>query len=302
MAKINKNSKKNIRDKETLKKSGYIPPGMHGTPDQEATPRFNKKGSEIVLEGMNNCFIVLGKDREGYFSGEGSTPKGKCGAIDLVAGLASAEGLKLEHGKPKNSNFFKDASRLYLSQKSDVDAYFGLAKGSVKTKVFRKSSAVLKADHTRIIGKEHVKIVAGKAKIRGEEKNSGGGSNEPHGGIDLIAGNYTDNGALQPVVKGDNLEAFLKKIISTMSDMNSRIFKNQVMITKVANFSLSHVHPFVGVPAPTLIVGLTPEVVQSFSEITTNSAIAFTLAKDEKIQYLNPLSNTYINSKLVNTT
>ena len=87
-----------------------------------------------------------------------------------------------------------------------------------------------------------------------------------------------------------------------MSDMNSRIFKNQVMVTKVANFALSHIHPFVGVPAPTLIVGLTPEVVQSFSEITTNTGIAFSLAKDEKIAYLNPLSDSYINSKLVNTT
>lgn len=302
MTNKDENSTKNKRDKEILKKSGYIPPGMHGTPDQEATPRFNKRGSEVVVEGMNNSFIILGKDREGYFSGEGSTPKGKCGAIDIVAGLASAEGLKLKDKKNYNPNFFKDGSRLYLSQKSDVDTYFGIAKGSVKTKTFRKSAAVLKADHTRIIGKEHVKIVAGKAKIRGEEKNSGGGSNEPHGGIDLIAGNYTDNGALQPVVKGDNLEAFLKKIISTMSDMNSRIFKNQIMITKVANFSLSHVHPIVGVPAPTLIVGLTPEVVQSFSEITTNTAIAFSLAKDEKIVYLNPLSDSYINSKLVNTT
>lgn len=288
--------------KAVAKAIGYIVPGMHGTPDQESVPRINKKGSDIVIEGMNNSFIILGKDREGYFSGEGSVPKGKCGAIDLVAGLASAEGLKLEHNKIKNANFFKDGSRLYLSQKSDVDAYFGIAKGSVKTKTFRKSAAVLKADHTRIIGKEHVKIVAGKAKTRGEEKNSGGGVNEPHGGIDLIAGNYTEEGALQPLIKGDNLEKFLIDLLKIMNDLNSRIMKNQMMILYTATHAVGHVHAAPGTPAPTLIAGLTPEVVKGYSEIATTSAIAFDITKTDKIEYLNKASNLYIKSSFVHTT
>lgn len=298
----NHKDKKQEAAREEAKKNGYITPGMQGTPDGESVPRYRKRGSEVIMQGMNNSFVILGKDREGYFSGEGSTPKGKCGAVDIVAGLASAEGLKLENNKLKSPDFFKDGSRLYLSQKSDVDAYFAIAKGSVKTSTFRKSAAVLKADHTRIIGKEHVKIVAGKARTKGEEKNSGGGVNEPHGGIDLLAGNYDEEGALQPVVKGRNLENFLKDLLGIINDMNNRIFKNQTMILQTATHALYHAHPTPGLPAPTLIFGITPEVIKGYTEITTTSAIAFDIAKIDKIEYLQPGNDLYINSSLVHTT
>lgn len=296
------NSQRNINEKKIGKDIGYSPQGMFGTLNQEAIPEYKKRGTEIVIKGTNNCFIVLGKDREGYFGGEGMTPFSRTGAIDIVAGLASAEGIKLEDKKAYSPSFFKDGSRLYLSQKSDVDAYFGIVKGSCKMSSVRKSAAVLKADHTRIIANEHVKIVAGAARIKGPHKNSLGGKVELPGGIDLLAGNYDKEGALQPVVKGDNLEAFLKELISTISDINSRVLKNQLMITKACTYLISHVHTGPGTPSPSLIPLLTQEVIDSFSEITTCTSNSFNLEKINEIVYLNPVHDLYINSKLVHTT
>ena len=53
------NSNKNKKDKRKIEQAGFAPPGMFGTPDQEAVPRLFKKGNEVVLEGLNNAFVIL---------------------------------------------------------------------------------------------------------------------------------------------------------------------------------------------------------------------------------------------------
>ena len=55
----------------------------------EAHPRYNKSESERVIEGENNQFIILGRDRpRGLSSGYGGKGDSHCGSIDLVAGMS----------------------------------------------------------------------------------------------------------------------------------------------------------------------------------------------------------------------
>jgi hypothetical protein len=290
-------------NEEVLKKH-HPPPGFAGSTKIESTPIYRKYGSEKVIQGFNNSFIVLGRDRVGVFEGKGFEPHPKCGSVDIVAGLSSASKICLKDKGQYSPNLAKDASRLYISQRSDVDNYFGLAKGSVVSTVDNKSCAVLKSDHTRIVGKEHVKIVAGKMKLKAKdgERNALGGKNELKGGIDLIGGNFTDGDALQPLVKGKNLKKFLEDLITQITNINSRVLENQMMITRIGNYLVSHVHGPAGTPSPQLIALVTPETIDSYSKIGTCSAIEFNMQKKRLVTYLNPTHDLYINSSLVKTT
>jgi len=290
-------------NEEVLKKH-HPPPGFAGSTKIESTPIYRKYGAEKVIQGFNNSFIILGRDRVGVFEGKGFDPHPRCGSVDIVAGLSSANKICLKDQQQYSPNLAKDASRLYISQRSDVDNYFGLAKGSVVSTVDNKSCAVLKSDHTRIVGKEHVKIVAGKMKLKAKdgELNALGGKNQLKGGIDLIGGNFTDGDALQPLVKGKNLIKLLQNLITHITALNSRILENQMMVTRIGNYLITHVHGPVGTPSPSLLALVTPETIASYSKIGHCSAVEFNLQKIANTTYLNPTHELFINSSLVKTT
>ena len=277
------------------------PQGYAGSTKEESVPNYFKHGAERQIKGFNNCFVILGRDREGYFGGKGFEPHPRSGAIDIVAGVASCDTKGIQDEKFYPPSFFRDGARLYLSQRSDVDNYFGLAKGS-SNMVNNKSCAILKADHTRMVARESVKIIAGKGKINAKdgEKNSLGGLIRGHGTIDLIAGNNDED--LQSLVKGENLIKFLKALILEIGALNTHVFQNQMMISSVASNLIFHIHPGPGTPSVQLVPTLTHEVVQSFARSQTTSAIRANLEVMDKITFLNPLHQDYINSKLVKTT
>ena len=58
------------------------------------------------------------------------------------------------------NNFALDASRIYISQKCDIDHYFGLSPGDTGRKT-GEAGIGIKSDHVRVIGRETVKIHAG---------------------------------------------------------------------------------------------------------------------------------------------
>ena len=177
-------SKKLLRDRsnidpETLAKIERQerqtgPKGLYGQFMFEPIPSYAKAGAETVFQGNNNSFIVLGRDRAGNNAeGLGGMGATNCGMIDLIAGLDSinvskpyknpnlqdpaAVGENMAEAKltkqgyyAASPSFFEDAARLYLTQKGDVDYYFGLAKGSEGADGASKnrSAAALKADQT----------------------------------------------------------------------------------------------------------------------------------------------------------
>jgi len=251
-------SKRKIRDtsnlspeQASLKRQEEInrgPTGLYGHFLFEPIPDYAKAGSEVVVQGNNNSFIVLGRDRAGTpADGMGGIGATGCGMIDLIVGMDSADAQKtfippdakdpeafienLEDARDAQGryfaspNFVNDAARLYLTQFGDIDYYFGIAKGSeneIAASKF-KSGAGLKADHVRIVARRHLKLVVGKAKLRNAgmtgEKNSQGGTSDYPGKIDFIAGNYTVpeepsiiGAALGKVLKAAGLQPIPKKL------------------------------------------------------------------------------------------
>jgi hypothetical protein len=314
--------------------------GLEGTEVSEDVPSYNMSSTERVFSGPNNAWIVLGRDRNASKkSGQGGAGSTAAGAIDIVVGRGSnyKKGLFGKEGPPDKTvlldpNFFGDAARVYITQKGDVDQYFGLAKGSESTKSRNRSAIGIKADHVRIIGRNHIKIVTGKAQMEGGgrkgEKNAASGDIEKTGRIDLIAGNYTEDeklglmgfvgsifGAervkkLQPIPKGDNLRECLEELVDQMQDIMKRVLSNSYGITKITGIVGAHTHEvvvplpsgqIVAMPSPSLAGVCGGFIGKMATEIAENYQIKYNLGVT-KVNYLEKISPRYINSRHVNTT
>ena len=221
----------------------------------EAVPIYDQAPCETVMAGDNNSFIILGRDRPYSFGSGKGAYGGKCGRIHLIAGLSSAY-KKTSDQLLTGPNLITDAATVYISQRANVDEYFGLPLGSNKS-ANDLSAVALKADHIRIIGREHVKIYAGpmlNSSLKGE-KNSKGGDIISRGKIDLIAGDYEN---LQPAVKGNDLKEYLGTLTSIISDMVAGMDDLNSRMIKINNALLLHSHPVAGIgiavagPSPTL--------------------------------------------------
>lgn len=182
----------------------------------EPVPRYRKRPGDISIEGTNNTLLVLGRDRTGaaaqYKTDQtlktlvvDSVPAADAqgpgaGAIDIVAGRGQANktlgkeveshtisgqltGFK-EIGKSANElvpgegdpDFFNDRSRIYIAQRTRVDANLGLGAlnvglgtgpiqgGDPKQKDIQDSQAgdgavVIKSDKVRLIARADLEII-----------------------------------------------------------------------------------------------------------------------------------------------
>ena len=190
-----------------------------------------------------------------------------------------------------------DAARIYMSQKTDVDRNFALAAGKVGS-AKAKSAIGLKADGVRIIAREGIKLVT-----KTDKRNSQGGQVHSNSGIDLIAVN--NDRTLQPLVLGDNLKRALGDIVNQVEKLNGIVNTFLMAQMEYNAFSQSHFHisPGFGAPTPpaiSLLVGGITTAVKLLGQ-TQLSLVAqkANLAK-YKIQYLNPASRSYINSRFNN--
>lgn len=180
--------------------------------DPTNTPFFNNTEAEKVIQGQDNTWIVLGRDRPGSWdSGYGAKGHLKAGAIDIVVGRLSALDARLNNG-PVNSNTGADAVRLYLSQKADIDDYYFLADGKTgKSKAL--SAAALKADAIRIIARDSLKLITAT-----DSKLSNGTEAYSACGVQLIGNN--DSSDMQPIPKGDNLIEAFNELVEYIKELN----------------------------------------------------------------------------------
>ena len=219
--------------------------GLFCTKVREPIPTYRNGGCEkVIYQGgqveptggpSNNCFIILGRDRPSHLaSGAGGMGQTQCGMIDLVVGraaLISADQMKKELppiGKEEvvSPSFITDAARIYITQKSlNIDEYFGFANTITPPNAIENKSAIgIKSDHTRIIGRETVRIYCGGAQNveglgkDGETNTTGGRLSRPR--IDLIAGNEKN---LQPAVLGNNLINYLTLVEEEVSSVKRDI-------------------------------------------------------------------------------
>ena len=193
--------------------------------------------------------IVLTRDNFGHrATGLGGAGATMCEAIDIVAGsLTSAKERKTGNTQSR-ANFAEDGARLYLTERGDINAYFATAKSDsagVSADSKMKSGIGLKSDHTLIIGRERVRILAGVSKYDGGERLATG---EPSAnGVIEIGG--TDQSSHQPAVLGDNLLKYLDEINEAISDLGKRIVDLEMDLVEYKFSMAVHQHQGAGVGA-----------------------------------------------------
>lgn len=218
--------------------------------DQFDVPNLMVLPNERLIKKAN-ASIRLGKDRTtNRFTGFGGKGQSHCAAIDIVAGTrgwCAQKRNKKNKETVVNPDFKLDSARIYISQKSDVDTYFGLVEGDVGNTSFEapRSTVAVKADTVRLIARENIKLVT-----RTDSFNSQGGelSNQLKKGygINLIAMN--DDDGLQSMVKGENLVECLEGIIQMIQNLATVVENfmtyDQEFKTELQNHT--HMTPFYG--------------------------------------------------------
>ena len=213
-------------------------------------------------ECSNNAFVIIGKDRPSKLhTGYGGKGHTQCDAIDIVAGMGGHEPKEVDVNDVEiatNPNFFVDAARIYISQKTDVDKNFGIGEyGRAHAdsqnkddkdddnigKYGAKSAIAVKADQIRIISRESMRLVTGT-----DSENSQGGKCLQKTGIEIVAMN--DITTLQPMVLGENLTNLLSKIIDNISAVAKVAHAAAKYQMKMNQAVQNHVHisPFFGLP------------------------------------------------------
>jgi len=273
--------------------------GIFGDKIAEAVPNFLSTASENVIKNSHNAFIVLGRDRPASrMSGYGGKGDTQCASIDIVAGRHGSEAKAFNpEQKPVvvDPDFTKDAARIYISQKTDIDANFGLAQGSIGKQV-AKSAIGIKADGVRIMGREGIKLVT-----TTDLKNSQGGEIQTVAGIDLIAGN--DSSDIQPMVKGNNMVAAMTKLTDHVAKLNG-IVARMLEIQHEFNSSLKghfHLSPFFGkpttMPDPATVGVGTKTLVNHLTKTKTSLTMHKAALGTFRINYLSQVGEKYINSR-----
>ena len=246
-------------------------------------------------------------------SGYGGKGHTQCDAIDIVAGLGGHKpkevektitnsGLVIENRKDTNPNFLKDAARIYIAQKTDVDRNFGLGRFKETPADWTdisesggRSAVALKADNIRIIGRETLHLVT-----RTDKSNSLGGEQHGKSGIQLIANN--DPESLQPMPLGNNLQMLLVIMLENLEAL-AKIMHGYIKYQMKFNQALQkHTHhtPFYGkktlVSKEAIVEGIQLDIATAG---TTEISVMKHITNLSGVQgnFLTPAGDHFINSK-----
>ena len=236
--------------------------GLANTPPLEPAIQRNVSFGERVIY-FGNAGIIMGPQRTtNEMSGEGKSGF-PSDTIDIVVGFN--DGGEPCNGTIVNVNAVTDAARVYVSRAVKVDTMFGIARDPNPRGPPEKalSAVVMKADNARIIGRQGIKLVTGRAQgVQGAgqkgEKNSKRGDYEQGATIDLIAGNnmsswnlpfpeklkpmkelvgmyipsyQAEYNYLQPAVLGENLRISLEELVDMLeSSWNAQMTINTAMM------------------------------------------------------------------------
>jgi len=317
---VSEEAKKAFDDKS--KKDTKFMKGIGGDPLFEPVPAYIQTSTEKVIKNDNNAWIVLGRDRpKGRMSGYGGRGDTQAAAIDIVVGRMGSSVVSHTGDNEKvwtDPDFKKDAARIYISQKTDIDANFDVAAGSMGKSVavnddesgtttnanipppssfkpLPRSGIVLKADGVRVIAREGIKLVTGIDSI-----NSQGGTIKSVAGIDLIASN--DDSDLQPFVKGSNLRAALIRLvdhIDSLAGIVDTLLMHQMSFNEAITNHFHH-SPFWGqmtTISPSIQSAGVKTMIDHLSQTKRSIAMIKTNLRTFQLTYLDELGKKYINSR-----
>jgi hypothetical protein len=289
MSDSNRKVEKQQKSKISGKKNSHL---------TEPVPLFNKASSDNVIEGRNNTFITLGRDRPSTLeSGYGGAGFDKCGSVDIVSGRAAPFTRESDDAGEQvlvdNSIEF-DAARITISQTTNVDSNFNICnRNSFPSDA--ESAVAAKADHIRVIGRKSLRLVTGTDKY-----DSNGNLISKLQGIELVAGN--DDKDIQPMIKGDNLIEYLNKLEDRIRIHNSELIFIYSMLTSLLSALNTHTHissPTGGPTTPSIELATTLPVIASQLALHTvdrqNETIKSTIQKET---YLKPYGSKNIRSRL----
>lgn len=265
----------------------------------ENVPRFNRTETELLYEGKNNASIVIGKDRPGdIFSGFGGAGQKRCGSIDLVAGRISSMPIESKNGENvvADNNIFLDASRITISQRTNVDENHFITSGKIGNRN-NTAAIVIKSDNLRFISREGIKLVTGTDKY-----DSNGKLIAKMYGIDLIAGN--NDKELQPIPKGENLKEFLSdSVMQTIARHGSEMATIYKILIQICGVLAGHVHTTaVGPTSPSVeLIAVMSSAIGEASLHAQNLQTEQINLTSDKINYLSVFGKKYINSRFNNT-
>jgi hypothetical protein len=311
------------------KKDTKFAKGINGDPLWEPVPEYIQTSSEEVIKNDNNAWIVLGRDRpQNRGSGYGGRGDTQAASVDIVVGRMGASVVSCidEQKVWINPDFKKDAARIYISQKTDIDANFGLAAGKVGSamsvsehaeskhivdpsayhdwdkhltpsvmKPVPRSGIALKADDIRIIAREGIKLVTGT-----DAKNSQDGDVASVVGIDLIAGNNAES--IEAMVKGGRLITALKRIVFHLNNcfgaLDTFVQHQTAFNESITNHQ--HTSPFWGsltTISPPIVYQGTKTGIDLLSQTKRSIAGSMRNLGNYEANYLDSGGDGYINSK-----
>jgi hypothetical protein len=223
--------------------------------------------------------IVLTRDNFGHrATGLGGAGATKCEAIDIVAGSLSSS-KELKTGKTQSrANFADDGARIYLTERGDINAYFATAKSDtagVSASSKMKSGIGIKSDHTLVIGRERVRILAGVSKYDGGERLVTG--NQPAKSVIEIGS--TSSEKHHRAVLGENLVEYLKDLNKVITNLNQKITSLEVDLLGFKFAMAAHQHVGAGVGAIVTMpdpISVIPAFLSATPETLNNITTAIT--------------------------
>lgn len=253
---------------------GLVTSGRFLTKDIDSTPVFGPVGDcEIVYSrkidklGHQGSRIVLTRDNFGHratgFGGQG-VPRSE--AIDIVAGSLTVDEYKRNNNVQSRGNFITDAARIYLTERGDVQRYFGIpieGRANCSVSSNNKSGIGIKADHSIIIGREKVTIYAGFSSNSDGDENLTSFSEIVRPRIELST---SQSKGTQPAVLGDNLMSHLENARSEREGLLKKIQTIETSLVRLYVALGAHTHPVVAfgggvaLPSPDLIGNVAPKV------------------------------------------
>lgn len=266
--------------------------GLFLTDDDEALPIFDPPGAcekiisrKSTLGRHSGSRIVLTKDNYGSRStGLGGAGGTKCEAIDIVAGQLSASEEIRTSKTASRANFAEDGARIYLTERGNINHYFATENTDPVTSISDnlKSGIGIKADHTLVIGRERVRILAGLGKFQGGERLVTGAKNV---NAKIEIGSITED-EYQPAVRGENLVKYLYKVNGYIDELAAKVdgLERELALYRIA--LAGHVHIVAGAgpstPSPSAAVQGMKGIKKMFSQKLDGIIEEFHKAKTDR--------------------